>query len=111
MINQRTPQDPASLSLLTSADAVNAAMDECDQLGTNEFLRKYGFKSARSYLVARNGKLYNSKAIAGVAVGKEHPERGPLVSRDLTGGTSVKAELEALGFEVTGSPLETNLDF
>jgi 5-methylcytosine-specific restriction protein B len=93
-----------SLEVLSSADAVNAAMDEYDALGGPAFLRKYGFGQARGYFVARNGKLYDSKAIVGAAVGKQHPDLGPLRSADFSGGeATVKAKLEELGFEVVGA--------
>lgn len=60
-----------SLDLLTRADAVGAAMDEYDELGADAFLAKYGYGRARAYFVERDGKTYDSKAIAGVAVGKQ----------------------------------------
>jgi 5-methylcytosine-specific restriction protein A len=66
-----------TLNLLSSADAVRAAMDEYDAIGGRAFLQKYGFGVSRGYFVARDCKLYDSKAIAGVAVGKQHPDRGP----------------------------------
>ena len=88
-----------SLSLLTSRDAVLEAISEYDALGRWGFLQKYGFGPAKSYLIHQNGKTYDSKAIAGVAVGKQHPAIGPMTSGDFTGGESVKAKLMALGFE------------
>lgn len=50
-------------------DAVERAISECDKLGRDAFLSKYGFKRARKYLLLENGKEYDSKAIAGVAHG------------------------------------------
>ncbi len=92
-----------SLASLTSAAAVNAAMDEYDELGRDAFLSKYGFSAGRDYFVARDGRLYDSKAIAGVAFGKQHADRGPLKPADFSGGAAtVKAKLESLGFEVVG---------
>ena len=49
--------------------AVLAAIAEYDRLGQDEFLDKYGFDRARSYLLIHNGKAYDSKAIVGVAHG------------------------------------------
>lgn len=93
-----------SLSLLTDPAAVEAAMDEYDTLGAEAFRTKYGFGKAKNWFVVRGGKLYDSKAIAGVAVGKQHPDRGPLTSNDFTGGEgTVKRVLEALGFTVWSS--------
>lgn len=55
------------LSLLTSPDAVRAAMAECDQLGSDKFLKRFGYKHSRLYPLHYGGKTYDSKAIAGVA--------------------------------------------
>ncbi len=78
-------------------------MDEYDALGRDAFLEKYGYRPAQTYFVVREGRLYDSKAIAGVAVGKEHTDRGPLSSDEFSGGTStVRAKLEGLGFTVFG---------
>ena len=85
-------------------------MDEYDALGEEQFLRKYGFGPAKWCYVLRNGKRYPSKAIFGVATGKENPERGPLTSRDFSGGeTTVVRALRELGFEVetSGAPATT----
>jgi len=42
--------------------------------------------------------------MVGVAVGYEYPDRGLMGSSEYVGGeTTVKAKLEALGFEVTAS--------
>ena len=90
-----------SLSLLTNRQAVLDAMAEYDQLGRDAFLRKYGYRPSRSYFVEHNGRRYDSKAIAGVAVGKQHPDRGPLRGADFIGGdATVRAKLEALGFQM-----------
>jgi 5-methylcytosine-specific restriction enzyme A len=57
-----------ALSDLT-ADAVNQAMAEFDQMGRPAFLKKYGFKRARNYVIRRDAKTYDSKAVAGAAHG------------------------------------------
>ena len=89
-----------SLALLTSRDAVLSAIREFDELGRERFLAKYGFGPARSYFLDFEGRRYDSKAIAGVAVGFEHPERGPLRPDRVRGGDrTVKEKLEQLGFE------------
>jgi 5-methylcytosine-specific restriction protein A len=44
-----------------------AAIAECDQLGRDAFLAKYGYKPATSYVLEYRGSLYDPKAIAGVA--------------------------------------------
>ncbi len=44
-----------SLADLTSFGAVKAAIQECDRLGREEFLRRYGFRPARRYLLVFEG--------------------------------------------------------
>ena len=58
-----------------------------------------GTGNARSlYFVLHNGKRYDSKALAGVAVGKQFPTSGPLAATDFSGGeATVKAKLEQTG--------------
>jgi hypothetical protein len=99
-----------ALSDVTASRAVEEAIDEFDRLGRDAFLDKYGFGQAREYFVKRNGKLYDSKAIAGAAHGFQFPELGPLRPTDFSGGdATVRVRLESLGFkvvvlnEVTGS--------
>jgi 5-methylcytosine-specific restriction protein A len=73
---------------------------ECDELGRKEFLTKYGFTYARLYPLQHDGKLYDSKAIAGVAVGKQHGEPA-LPARKFSGGmATVVPVLTKLGFRV-----------
>lgn len=89
------------LAALTSALAVRPAIDEFTREGREAFLAKYGFGKSREYFVRLDGRLYDSKAIAGVALGYQYPEQGPLTSRDFSGGeATVQAKLEELGFEV-----------
>lgn len=90
-----------SLADLSSREAVLEAMREYDELGRDAFLQKYGFEAARRYFVEHDGKRYESKAIAGVAVGKQHPDRGPLKSNEFTGGVgSVGRKMDQLGFHL-----------
>jgi hypothetical protein len=91
------------LSDLSERNALLQAMAEYDELGRDAFLARYGYGPARSYFVLHNGKRYDSKALAGVAVGKQFPAAGPLMASDFSGGeATVKAKLEQLGFEVVG---------
>jgi len=92
-----------SLSSLTDRDAVEHAIAEFDSLGRYAFLRKHFFGPARVYYLFFRGRYYDSKAIAGVAHGYQHPDLGPLKSGDFTGGeTTVATRLRSLGFEVIG---------
>ena len=75
------------------------AMSEHDALGKSAFLAKYGFGQAKSYFVEHDGKFYDSKAIAGIALGKQFPDRGPLKNTEFSGGSNIKDKLQSLGFE------------
>lgn len=91
------------LSLLKSPAAVQAAMDEFSQLGRVAFLKRYGFGKSWDYLVRnpRTGELCDSKAIVGVAFGKQFPNQGVLGAEDFSGGeATVVPLLQSLGFEV-----------
>lgn len=84
---------------LTSVDAVKDAIFECDAIGREAFLQKYGFGQAKTLPLHYNGKVYDSKAIAGVAYGYQHGTF--LSSENFTGGVSTVARvLTNLGFPV-----------
>jgi hypothetical protein len=86
---------------MKSRKAVYRAIIECDELGRDEFLRKYGFGTAKAYYLFDEGIYYDSKAIIGVAHGYEFPEKGPLHSFDFCGGeATVMPKLIKLGFDV-----------
>jgi len=88
------------LSDLTSREAVLAAIRECDELGRDRFLEKYGFRPARRFRLIHDGKIYDSKAIAGVAYGYQFPDHGPLKFSEFSGGEeTVRPVLERMGFE------------
>ncbi len=90
-----------TLSELTDRNAVVSAIAEYDRLGAGEFLARYGYQPARSYYLVAGDRLYDSKAIAGVAHGYQFPDRGPLRSQEFSGGlATVVPRLTALGFEV-----------
>jgi hypothetical protein len=89
------------LAELTDRGAVESAMAEFDRIGRSAFLEKYGFGEARSYFLAHDGKLYDSKAIVGAAHGHQFPRLGPLQNTDFSGGeATVAATLQRLGFRV-----------
>jgi hypothetical protein len=94
-------QEELMLSRLTSREAVLRAVREFDRLGRDTFLDQYGFGRARRYYLRVDGRDYDSKAIAGVAYGFQHPDEGPLARSEFSGGeATVKRALGALGFEV-----------
>jgi hypothetical protein len=89
------------LAQLTSVVAVTSAIEECDRLGRDEFLRKYGFGQTRQYILVFEGRKYDSKAIAGVAYGYQFPNLGPLTPAMFSGGKAGAARrLRNLGFRI-----------
>lgn len=94
--------------------AVEAAMDQFDEIGLDGFRGKYGFGKPQTYWVRRpsNGKLYPAKATVGVAHG--HVEGGkPRKAGEFYGGQGEQAAngiLRGLGYEiVTGNSPETGV--
>jgi hypothetical protein len=86
---------------LSSARAVEQAVEEFDRLGRDAFLEKYGFGPAQAYFLEIDGKRYDSKAIVGAAHGFQFPSLGPLRAADFGGGdATVRSKLERLGFNV-----------
>lgn len=90
-----------NINRLTSPEAVVAAITECDKLGRDNFLTEYGYERATKYLLVFNGREYDSKAIAGVAFGKQYGT--PLKRHEFSGGLErAVPALQKLGFEVRG---------
>lgn len=88
-----------ALSDLTP-DAVRSAVEEYQTLGRAKFLKKYGFRQARSYFLVIDEERYDSKAIAGAAHGYLMG-REPLESSAFSGGeATVVKTLQELGFVV-----------
>lgn len=70
-------------------------------MGREEFLARYGFGHAYRYYLSHEEKLYDAKAILGVAYGYQFPERGVLKSADFASSErAVKRTLGRLGFLV-----------
>ena len=92
-----------SLSQLTDKAAVQAALDEYTRVGQSAFLLQHGFGKASGYVVQdpRTGQWADSKAIAGVAFGRQFPALGKLEAREFSGGIqTVVKRLSELGFQV-----------
>lgn len=91
------------LSNIRSPAAVQAAIDEFVQLGRTKFLERYSFGKSRDFLVRdpKTGTDCDSKAIAGVAYGKQFPELGALNAESFSGGeATVVSLLTGLGFAI-----------
>ncbi|MDR9812124.1 MrcB family domain-containing protein [Rhizobium hidalgonense] len=90
-----------SLSVLTSPDAVQAAIAEFEKTGRDRFLEKYGFGSGEVLLRLKNGSEYDAEPILAAAVGYQHPARGPLRANEFVASREAVAEkLDELGFHV-----------
>ncbi|MET7610461.1 HNH endonuclease [Streptomyces seoulensis] len=80
-------------------DAVLKSIAEYDQLGRTEFLAKYGFGESLSYVLAYEGRWYDSKAIAGAAHQWDHGRA--LLASEFSGGRDhAAAWLKRAGFTV-----------
>lgn len=88
-------------------DAIIDAINECDNLGRDTFLKQYGFKEARSYFLSYDGRLYDSKAIIGVAHKYIADGNEPLTPNDFSGGdVRVASRLRSMGFDVPKGVLD-----
>lgn len=84
---------------LVSRSHVLAAMKEYDNLGSREFLRRYGFGRATAYTLWHQGQEYDPKAILGVAL--LHATGTAARSDELSSGMDGAAKvLTGLGFDV-----------
>jgi MoxR-like ATPase len=99
--------DGKALAGLTDRQAVLDAIQECDQLGREAFLDKYGYGPAKEYFLRLQGNYYDSKAICGAAHGHQHPDQGPLGNDEFSGGRPVQTKLGELGFVVSDAPPQT----
>ena len=87
---------------IADPNAVVMAIKEFDSFDSpEEFLGKYGFGPATSYLLRFQGRDYPPKAILGVAHKFQFPEIGPLANSEFSGGeATTNIVLRELGFEV-----------
>lgn len=82
--------------------AVERAIAEYDESGSERFLAKYGFGKARKFFLVLGGKQYHSKAIAGAAHAYLGTGSQPLRAEDFSGGeATVVHTLQGLGFEIS----------
>jgi len=79
-------------------DAVDAAMSEAIRMGREAFLENSGFKYATKYLLVHDGRLFDPKAMIGVAHGYV-PDRDRLQSKEFD-ATEAIHRLRQLGYEV-----------
>jgi hypothetical protein len=87
-----------------TAEAVRAAIAECDDLGRKPFRLRYGFWPSREYELVHVGRRYDSKAIMGVA--HRYATGQVLSARQFSGGEhTVARRLRQLGFTVEHLPV------
>lgn len=79
-------------------ESVEFALVEFDELGRAEFLRKYGFGVATTYLLRQGNSFYDPKAIIGAAHGYVAGS-APLAPSEFD-ATEAIARLRTLGFEI-----------
>lgn len=92
------------INKLTDHAAVIEAIRRFDLIGRKEFLAQNGYGRSTKFLLVYGGRRYDSKAIAGVAFGIQHPGAAPIRGRDFSGGDeTVVPVLAGLGFEVIGT--------
>jgi 5-methylcytosine-specific restriction protein A len=78
-------------------------MNEFDVKDGESFLKTYGYKPSRSYILRHEGRQYDSKAIAGVAYGIQHGT--PLKASEFSGGEqTVARQFTQLGFSAIKTP-------
>ena len=84
---------------LVTRQHVLAAIAECDQLGSREFLARYHFGRAPAYTLWHGGQEYDSKAILGVAY--LHATGRAATSDEFSGGKDGAAMVLAeRGFDI-----------
>ncbi|MEU1934380.1 HNH endonuclease signature motif containing protein [Streptomyces coeruleorubidus] len=85
---------------------IEKAIEECDRLGRDAFLKSHKFRRARRYLLVHEGRHYDSKAIVGVAHGFLPGERVLAPNaKGFSGGAEHAARLlKRLGFDVVEDP-------
>ena len=84
--------------------AVERAIEECDKIGEDKFLRKYK-SSVKRYIVKENSKNYPAKCLLRAAHDNLFPHKAPFTFR--SGETTTVAMLEKLGFDVKNLSGET----
>lgn len=80
-------------------------MADSDAVGRDTFLEHHGFGRAKEYFLVHDGREYDSKAIARVALAHQPGVEQALSSSEFHGGASDTARhLRRLGFTVEHRP-------
>jgi hypothetical protein len=86
---------------ITDPDAVLRALAEFDQLGHEALRHKYEFGKAVRWYLEHNGRLYDTKAVLGVA--HKYQFGDALGPRNFYGGAPTNNVLKRLGFTVVNT--------
>lgn len=85
-----------------------ASLREHDERGRVGFLDAHGFGRSTSYYLQTQSRLYDAKAIAGVAYGYQFPDRRPLPHGKFNGGEAgANSVLRSLGYTVVDTKPDT----
>lgn len=83
--------------MIQKPESILQAIRECEKMGRDAFLKKYGRGKAQSYFLVYDGEEYDSKAIVCAAYEFENGSK----RKNFSGGyATVQKWLEKLGFEV-----------
>lgn len=95
-----------SVSEVVTRGSVYKAIAIHDDMGREPFLAHYGYGPATKYLLAVDGREYDSKAICGVAYLLNHPEgsRPKHFSGGISGRNTAATVLANLGFRIVDKP-------
>lgn len=86
---------------LSDRRAVEQAIREHDESDRRNFLDAHEFGRSTRYYLQAQGRLYDAKAIAGVAYGYQFPEHGPLAHGRFNGGEAgANVALRSLGYTI-----------
>lgn len=89
-----------AISEITDRSAILAAIQEFDTRGRDAFLKWSKFGRSVRYFIEHEGKLYDAKAIVGVAHGYQFPGEFLEHGNFSSGEKTVNRLLESLGFTV-----------
>jgi hypothetical protein len=100
-LSSRSAPPRVRIADLRSREAVLKAIAEHEQMGSEAFLRTYGYRTPDSYWILHEGKRYPSKAILGVAWHYQDLSQPPLHPSQFSGGrATVQVTAKTLGFQV-----------
>src|SRR5207237_10630379 len=96
-----TTMQPAAQLAAIRPEHVLRAIPQFDTMGREAFLARYGFRRSRGYMLERDGRLYDSKALLGAAYQWASDGSTPLTYDKFNGGVSQTVKiLTRLGFTV-----------